>query len=65
MSETENCRRFKPLKKKLLEMLEANPLDFEHPPTQPAQDKPHPMCWVPANDEFPEDNPSGAPQLHF
>ena len=63
-NESENCRRFKPLKAKLLKMLEANPLDFEHPPTQQEKDQPHPMFWVPDDEkDFPDENPGGINSL--
>ena len=48
-----------PLKARLLKTLEANPLDFQHPPTQQEKDKPHRMCWVPDEEHFPEENPAG------
>ena len=52
-----------PLKARLLKTLEANPLDFEHPPTQQEKDQPHRMYWVP--DEAMEDNPTGSNSLYL
>ena len=50
-----------PLKTKLLKTLEANPLDFEHPPTKPEKDQPDRMFWVP--DQGTEENPTGRNSL--
>lgn len=61
---SDNWKRFKPLKNKLLEMLQANPLDFEHPPTKQEKDQPNKIVWVP--DEvagFPEGNETGMNSL--
>ena len=62
-----NAKRFLPLKKKLLTMLEANPLDYEVPPTQQQQDMPHPMYFVPEWDPGnpDESNPTGKNSMYL
>jgi hypothetical protein len=56
---SENAKRFKPLKAKLLFELKANPLDFENPPTEAQKEQPHPIVWVPEHDPTDETNPKG------
>lgn len=61
---SDNWKRFKPLKKKLVDVLTANPLDFEHPPTIQEKDQPMKVIWVPDETAgFPEDNPGGINSL--
>ena len=59
--------RFMALKIKLLQTLEANPLNYEAPPTQPQPDTPHPMCFVPEYDpgNLDESNPSGKNSVYL
>lgn len=60
---SENSKRFKPLRDRLLLELESNGLDFENPPTRSVKDAPHPMYWVP---EEPDDsNPNNQNSVAF